>query len=102
MSLIFVYITNPTRTEARKISTHLLERKLIACANIFQVESIYPWKGRIRRGKEFVVIGKTESAKYAKIVKEIEKIHPYDIPCIVKIPTRANDKFSKWVRSCVK
>ena len=32
--LVLVYITNPSKEEARKIARHLLENKLIACAVI--------------------------------------------------------------------
>ena len=37
MKYIFVYITNPTKKEAEKIARHLLEKRLIACANVFPV-----------------------------------------------------------------
>ena len=51
MPLIFVYITNPTGTEAKRIARHLIKKKLIVCANIFPIESIYPWKGKIANEK---------------------------------------------------
>ena len=34
-----------------------------------------------------------------KIVKEIEKIHSYKIPCIIKIPVKANGKYDKWIKN---
>lgn len=99
MSLIFVYITNPTKAEARRMAKHLIEKKLAACANIFPIESIYPWKGKIANEKEFVLIAKTDNKNYNKIVKEVENTHPYDIPCIIKIPITANKKYEKWLKS---
>lgn len=103
MPLIFVYITNPTNAEARKIAFHLLKKKLVACANIYSgVNSIYPWKGKTADETEYILIVKTENDNYDKIVKEVEKIHSYTIPCIVKIPASANKKYGKWLRSCLR
>ncbi|HIG97165.1 MAG TPA: divalent-cation tolerance protein CutA [Candidatus Aenigmarchaeota archaeon] len=99
MSLIFVYITNPNKKEAKRIATFLLKKKLIGCTNIFNIDSIYSWKGKISEGKEVVLIAKTEGKNYSKIVKEIEKIHSYKIPCIIKIPVKANGKYDKWIKN---
>ena len=49
MSLIFVYVTNPSKDEARKIAGVLIKKKLIACTNIFPIESVYPWKGKMKK-----------------------------------------------------
>ena len=97
MNLIFVYITNPNEKEAEKISRHLLEKRLIACANIFPIKSLYRWKNKIIRDKEFVLIAKTAAKNYEKIKKEVEKIHPYEIPCVIKIPAKTNSKYKNWL-----
>ena len=97
MKYIFVYITNPTKKEAEKIARHLLEKRLIACANIFPIESFYWWKKKIESGKEFVLIGKTIEKKYQKIIGEVEKNHSYSVPCIVKLPVEFNEKYGKWL-----
>ena len=97
MDFIFIYITNPTRNEARKIAKHLLSKKLIACANIFPIDSLYRCKGKIADEKEFVLIAKTKKENFNKVKREVEKIHPYDIPCIVKIPVSSNEKYYHWL-----
>ncbi|MCK4938457.1 MAG: divalent cation tolerance protein CutA [Methanosarcinales archaeon] len=43
MNFIFIYITNPTKEEARKVAKHLLEKDLFTYANIFQIDSLYWW-----------------------------------------------------------
>ena len=40
-NFIFIYITNPNKDEAKKIAKHLLNKKLIACGNIYPINSIY-------------------------------------------------------------
>lgn len=99
MNLIFIYITNPSKKEAQKIAKHLLREKLIACANIFPVESIYRWKEKIVQEKEYILIVKTTKDKYKKVKMEVEKIHSYNIPCIIKIPIEANKSYFEWIRN---
>lgn len=49
--MIQIQWTCATTQEARKGATLLLEKRLIACANIIpQVESLYLWKGVIEIG----------------------------------------------------
>lgn len=99
---VFVYITNPSEEKARKIAKHLLNKKLIACANIFPISSLYWWKEKIADEKEFVLIAKTSKANFEKVEKEVEKIHPYKIPCIIKIPVSSNKKYFDWLKSEIK
>ena len=100
--MILVYITCSNRKEALKIANKLLEKKLIACANIFPSESIFRWCGKAQHIHEFILILKTKNNRFNQIKKEIIKIHSYKIPCILKIKTNAQTKFDKWVSKEVK
>lgn len=102
MNFIFVYITNPTKEEARKIAKHLLKNKLIACANIFPINSLYWWKGKIADEKEFVLIVKTIKGNFEKVKREVEKIHSYKIPCIIRIPVSSDEKYYNWLKKATK
>ena len=97
-NFIFCYITTSSKEEARKIAKHLLDKKLIACANIYSnINSIYPWEGKIADENEFILIAKTIEDNYEKIKQEVEKIHSYSIPCIIKIPVEVNEKYGEWL-----
>jgi periplasmic divalent cation tolerance protein len=101
--MIFVYITNPDKKTALKISKYLLENRLCACVNIFKIQSLYWWQGKIENTGEYVVIAKTKDKNYSKIEKEIIKIHPYKIPCILKIKIdKANKDYLDWLMREIK
>jgi len=102
MDFVFVYITNPTKKEAKKIAKHLLKKKLIACGNIFPINSLYWWQGKIVDDNEFVLIAKTTNTNFEKVKKEVEKIHSYKIPCIIKIPVSSNKKYFNWLKKEIK
>ncbi|MEM7825324.1 MAG: divalent cation tolerance protein CutA [Candidatus Aenigmatarchaeota archaeon] len=102
MSFIFVYITNPSKKDAEKLALQLLKKKLIACANVFPVESFYLWKGKIEKSKEYVIIAKTIKENFEKIKEEVKKIHEYKVPLIARIEVKANKEYERWVRKEVK
>lgn len=94
-----VYVTVKDIDEAKKIANHLLDHRLIACANIFPIRSIYVWKGKVEDDPEVAMIIKTRSSLVDRIMKEIKKIHSYEVPCIVSYDIIKGDKdFLNWIR----
>ena len=96
--MILNYITCKNKAEARKIANELLKRKLIACANIFPIDSIYRWKGKLESDKEVVLLAKTNK----NIEKEVKKLHSYECPCIIKINATANKEYTSWLNAQLK
>ena len=101
MSIISVYVTHASELEAKKVANYLLEKKLIACANYFPIQSSYWWQDSVQNEKEFVSLLKTKSTHWNKLSAEIEKIHPYDTPCIIKFEVTANQGYEDWINANV-
>jgi len=95
------YITAPNKTEAKDIVLELLERQLIACANILPaVDSFYVWDDAIQQEKEVVIVLKTHQSNEDKIIKVVRKMHSYECPCIVFVPlSHGNKDFFKFIKS---
>lgn len=91
-----LYVANPDRKTAKKMALQLLKKRLAACTNCFPIESTYRWKGKIERGKEWVLMVKTKKAAAAE--KEIKRIHPYSVPCIIRLSVSANREYEKWLK----
>ncbi|HZX20410.1 MAG TPA: divalent-cation tolerance protein CutA [archaeon] len=100
--MILLYITAPSFSEAKKISNALLEKHLIACANIVQSTSFYVWKGKKVSEKEFIIYAKTSKKLAKKAEKLVKKLHSYECPCIIQIPVSANKEYSAWIESQTK
>jgi periplasmic divalent cation tolerance protein len=95
--IIKVYIPCPSSKEAEKVAMHLLRKRLIACANIFPIKSMYWWKGNIENTSEYVVLAAARKQDYQTIVTETKKIHPYDVPLIGMFGMNANMEYEKWL-----
>lgn len=103
MKIILVYITNPNKKTALKVSKYLIEKRLAACVNIFKTQSLYWSKGKIESSGEYVIIAKTLSNYYAEIEKEVRKIHPYEIPCILSFKVdKINNDYLNWLLNNIK
>ena len=94
-----VFTTVPKKSDAEKIAQSLVRRKLSACAQIVgPVESVYNWKGKVEKSKEWLCIIKTKQSLYKKVEKEIQKIHPYELPEVIALPiTEGSKKYLSWV-----
>lgn len=82
MSMINVLITCKDSEEAKSIAGHLLELRLVVCANFFPIESLYLWDEEIKGDKEFALLLKTKRDHYDEIIKEVLAIHSYETPLI--------------------
>ena len=94
--MTLVYVTCKDKGEAEKISVYLLRKRLIACANIFPIKSMYWWNNKIVNDNENVIIAKTNNKNFSKVAAEVKKMHSYEIPCILKVNATANKEYEKW------
>lgn len=99
MSINLIYITCPNEAEAQRIAQHLLEMRLVACANIFPIQSLYWWEGNLCNESESVLLVKTMPDLWEAVKEAVEAIHPYQVPCIVKIVADANERYQNWIKN---
>lgn len=91
-----IYSTFENQKSAEKAAEHLLTKRLIACAMFLQGNSMFWWKGRIDHAQEIILLAKTPNSMEVKARKELEKIHPYEVPCILTLPADASAPYLKW------
>ncbi|MBI4439084.1 divalent-cation tolerance protein CutA [Candidatus Woesearchaeota archaeon] len=97
--MISVYVTFKDREEAVKVARILLKKRLVACANLFPVDSFFWWKGEVVDGSEFAMIAKAPKENFEHIREEVRSIHSYDVPCVVAWSvSEKEDEFFKWVQ----
>lgn len=97
-SLCLCYIPCPDEATAQNLAARLLDEKLIACANLYPIQSVYRWEGAVQNDREWVLLGKTRSELYAELCAFVENAHPYDTPCVLQLPAAANAAFGLWVQ----
>ncbi len=86
------------KAEAQKVAQILLDEKLIACGQIYQIESIYVWKGKREQAKEYCLEMKTKRSCFQRILEVVKKLHSYQCPEIVATDIlELSDDYYKWI-----
>ncbi len=101
MANIMVFMTATSRHEAKKIVKALLDKHLIACANILgPVDSEFWWQGKINQAKEFLVLMKSDEKLFAQLSKVIKDIHSYEVPEILALPViKGWEPYLEWLNA---
>ena len=101
--LILVYTTWENAEQAKEAGRKLLKTRTCACVNVLpQLYPLFWWPPKqniIDESSEVVMIIKTLKSKFENLEKEIYKIHPYEVPCIIAIPTyKVNKAYFDWIK----
>ena len=79
-----IYCPFPDLDAARTAANILLDKGLIACANLLgEIESIYEWNGERGNSCEIGAIFKTNASLLDAAIQCLAEIHPYDTPAIM-------------------
>jgi periplasmic divalent cation tolerance protein len=98
MTAIAVVTTVGDKKEARHMAQTLVEGGLAACAHIEKIDSVYAWKGKIERGKEYRVLFKTKEARYEAVERAIRELHSYELPAIHAVAfDRISVPYAAWI-----
>lgn len=84
---VVLIISASSESESEEIISTLLNKRLIACANLSpKTTSSYWWKGSIEKADEFIITAKTRLSLVGKITEEVKIIHSYEVPEIIALP----------------
>ncbi|HRI29183.1 MAG TPA: divalent-cation tolerance protein CutA [Chitinophagales bacterium] len=97
MPIIAVYITHANTEQAQKLVQALLQKRLIACANIFPIQSAYFWQGEQVNDSEVVSLVKTRTEYWQPLMEAVKQLHPYQTPCILRFDVNANPDYEQWI-----
>ena len=104
VSAVIISVSIGKKRAAKQLAYTLLEKKLIACANMITgVRSMYRWKGKILKSKEVMLLCKTSKAKSKKVTQMIQKLHPAERPVIEEITVQSlNSEAMAWLSESLK
>ena len=99
-----VLVTCPSVALARKIARAVVEKRLAACVNVMlsPVESVYTWKGKVERAREYLLIMKTTAKRLVELENEVKRLHSYDVPEFIALPIVAGSRdYLSWLGHCI-
>lgn len=98
---VVVLVTAPVE-EAGSLADALLERQLIACANLVgPVESRYRWEGKLQSEQETLLILKTEARLFEALRAAVVDLHSYDVPEVLALGVEdGHGAYLDWISRC--
>lgn len=94
-----IYVTYPNKEEAQRVSSALIEERLVACANILAAhDSLYWWDDAVQSEQEVAVLYKGVAARFDDVKRRILALHSYDVPCVVSWDiAQGHAPFLQWI-----
>lgn len=101
---LFGMTTTGKEEDALKLAKELVERRLVACANVLpQMRSFYHWKGELCDEPEWLVLMKTKSDKIEAVKEAFKELHPYDEPELIFLPIQeGSPTYLQWIEDSIK
>lgn len=99
MKIVLIQTTCGTKEEARKIAKVLIEEKLAACIQMFEIESFYNWNNEFCCDNETLLNIKTRKDNFEKIKSRILELHSYDLPEIIQLDiTNTSEEYLNFIK----
>ncbi len=98
---VLVYTTFPALEDAKRVGDALVAARLAACVNMFPgMISIFEWEGAREEASEVAMIIKTRASLAQAVMKEIKRLHPYELPALLVLPTEGGSAaYCGWIAS---
>ena len=97
---LVVFVTCGSEEEALKIAHALIEERVAACVNLVSpIRSIYRWEGKVWNENEWLLIIKTQIARFNDIETRVTALHSYSIPEIIALPIiKGSSSYLHWLK----
>lgn len=93
-----VLVTVASLEQGEAIASSLLNERSAACVNMFPVNSLYLWQGKINQDREYQLIIKTDLNKFTELAERIKTLHSYEVPEIIALPIITGSKsYLNWL-----
>jgi periplasmic divalent cation tolerance protein len=96
---LLITTTFENRTDAEKMATALLAKRLVACARITgPVSSSYWWQDKIVSSEEYLLEMKSDESLYDELKESLRASHPYETPEIVAtVIDHLSEDYRQWL-----
>ncbi|MCX7343329.1 MAG: divalent-cation tolerance protein CutA [Proteobacteria bacterium] len=98
--MLIIYTTISNAEQAEVIAQTLLTEQLVACVNMWPINSMYTWNGKIEKTSEIVMLLKTKEACEEPVYQRLKELHSYECPAIITLDVKhTNPDFANWVET---
>jgi periplasmic divalent cation tolerance protein len=86
MQFVELILTCGSWQEAQRIADALLEKRLVACVEMFEIKSRYRWHGKLEQSDEIKLMMHSLAEHFDKVQTEVKKLHSYETFVLQALP----------------
>jgi periplasmic divalent cation tolerance protein len=95
---IMISVSFPDEESALETAKQLIEKKLIACAQLTKIHSMYRWQNQLESSQEISMQAKSIQSNFKLVQEFVREAHPYEVPEIIATPILEIDqRYFKWM-----
>lgn len=96
-ALRHVETTLPDEAWAKRVAKTVLEERLAACVQWWQIRSQYWWNGELELAGEYLVVFKTTLGRVEELQRRIHELHPYELPYVATfLISHVSPPYAQW------
>jgi periplasmic divalent cation tolerance protein len=92
-----VRITCGSSDEAAAIADALVAERVVACAHVAPIASVYQWQGVVEHDDEVLLTAITRLDRCEAVAEMVASIHSYDLPSITWLAVGGSPAYLAWV-----
>ena len=92
-----VRITCRSREEATTIANALVTERLVACAHLVPISSVFEWNQVIEHDDEVLLTAATRVDRFDAIVERVRSMHSYELPAITAVALDGSSEYLAWI-----
>ncbi|MER5638499.1 divalent-cation tolerance protein CutA [Kitasatospora sp. NPDC002227] len=97
---VVVTTTHETEVQARALAAMVVGARLAACAQVYQVGSVYWWEGEVRQAEEWRIDLKTRAELARQVEEFVTERHSYETPELLVVPVVGGGAgYLDWLRA---
>lgn len=97
-----LFLTCGSVQEAQQVVDELLQRKLIACAEMIPIQSKFLWKGEHQTSDEIKLIMHSAAHLFERVEAAVASLHSYETFVLLAVPiTHISESARLWLESAV-
>lgn len=96
--LVVVLTSEASAEQAEQLARSLLERRLVACASLLPVRSLYLWQGSLESAGEVKLLLKTSPTLLEPLRQALHALHSYQTPEWIVLEGRSEGGYGAWLQ----
>lgn len=88
--------------EAKRLGKMMIEKKVAACIDMWPMQSMYMWEGKLEDREETMLLITTLESKLQDVQDHIAENHTYSVPLIAGVDVRRiNHDYKEWMSKVI-